>query len=149
MSQQKTNERFSVELPEGWEDQTVHLFMGPEDNGIQHSLGLTIDSNEEELDIEDYSQVRIDQMLETLQGIEILKKEMITLSNGNPVCRCIFKWIPVEDQIIFRKVVFMILDGSGYTFTANFSKKTLKTIGVEVDMIIDSFQPELDGSETE
>lgn len=149
MSQSRTNEHFTIELPEGWEDRTVHLFMGPEDNGVQHNLSLTIDSNDEDIDIEDYAQERIDQLLETLQGIEILKKEMITLSNGNPAYECIFKWIPVEGQIIFQKVVYMILESSGYTFSANFSKKTLKTIGVEVDRIIDSFQPGPDRSETE
>jgi len=149
MSQPRTNEHFTIELPEGWEDRTVHLFMGPHENGVQHNLTLTIDSDEEDVDIEDYAQERIDQTLETLQGIEILKNEMITLSNGNQAYECIYKWIPVEGHIIFRKVVYMIREGFGYTFSADFSKRSLKTIGVEVDRIIDSFQPGHARSETE
>ena len=35
----------------------------------------------------------------------------------------------------------MIIDKKGYSFTSSFSKKTLKTIGTEVDEIIASFVP--------
>ena len=40
---------------------------------------------------------------------------------------------------MFNKAVYMIHKGAGLTFMGNFSKQTIKTIGVEVDRIIDSF----------
>jgi len=49
--------------------------------------------------------------------------------------------VPADGTVIFRKMVFIIKDGNGYTFAINFSKKTIKTIGVEVDGIIDSLVP--------
>jgi hypothetical protein len=36
----------------------------------------------------------------------------------------------------------MIIGKQGYTFTATFSKQSFKTIGIEVDRMIESFVPE-------
>jgi hypothetical protein len=40
-----------------------------------------------------------------------------------------------------QKQVYIIIGGKAYNFTSSFSKKTIKTIGTEVDAIIDSFMP--------
>jgi hypothetical protein len=44
----------------------------------------------------------------------------------------------VDGEVMFNKAIYLIENGVGYTFTANFSKKTLKTIAVAVERIIDS-----------
>lgn len=132
---------FIVDLPDGWDDRTVYLFMGPDDSGVQHTMQLVIDPDTGGADLEEYALNRIDATMEALQGAEILKKEEKTLSNGLPAFECVYKWIPVDNQIIFKKNIYIIIDGVGYSFSGNFSKKTLKTIGVEMDRIIDSFRP--------
>jgi hypothetical protein len=138
MKTSKTNTQFTINLPEGWEDRTVHLFTGPDDSGVQHMLNLTIDAEVQNYELNEYARERIDQIIDTVQGVEILKEEEKTLPNGNRAYECVYKWIPADETIIFKKLVYMIIDGMGYTFSANFSKKTIKTIGVEVDGIIDS-----------
>jgi hypothetical protein len=133
--------RFNLSLPESWEDQSVYFFKGPEDSGVQHTLTLVVDKTAGESVLADFARERIDKELSTIQGAEILKEEEKQLPNGNPAYEVVLKWIPVDDKIIFRKEVFLILNGVGYSFAANFSKKTIKTIGVEVDQIINSFAP--------
>lgn len=135
-----TNNQFRVDLPDGWEDRTVHLFMGPDDSGVQHMMQLIVDPDTGGVDLAEYARNRIDAIMESLQGAEILKEEEKVLDNGRTVYECVYKWIPSDDEIIFRKTVFMIVDGAGYTFAGNFSKKTIKTIGVEMDRIIESFK---------
>ncbi|MFH1742430.1 MAG: hypothetical protein ABIH23_25785, partial [bacterium] len=66
-----------------------------------------------------------------------------TLDNGREIYECVYKWIPVDGRIIFQKLIYMIVDDAGYTFSAAFTKKTIKTIGVEVEGIINSFNPEV------
>jgi hypothetical protein len=112
--------------------------MGPDDSGVQHMLTLVIDPSAGDANLSEYARERIDNTLNSLQGAEILKEEEKSLSNGHEVFECVYKWMPAEDTVIFRKQVFAIKDGSGYTFSSNFSKKTIKTIGVEVDQIINS-----------
>jgi hypothetical protein len=137
----KTNDRFQVTLPVGWEDRTVHYYMGPDDSGVQHALTLTIDHSAQGVNLQEYARERLDAALNTLQNVEILKDEGRELAGGRPAHECVYKWIPSDDRIIFRKLVFMMIDGTAYTFSADFSKKTIKTIGVEADRIIESFIP--------
>lgn len=136
-----TNDRFHVNLPESWEDRTVHYYMGPDDSGVQHALTMIVDHTAAGIDLQEYARDRIDAAINTLQSVEILKDEERELANGRPVHECVYKWIPSDDRIIFRKLVFIMIDDTAYTFSADFSKKTIKTIGVEVDRIIESFMP--------
>ncbi|MCK5125877.1 MAG: DcrB-related protein [candidate division Zixibacteria bacterium] len=137
----KTNNQFTVNLPDGWNDATVHLFMGPEDSGRQHMISMAIDNEAGDTELYDYAQERIELALESMQGAEIVKEEEKSLPDGRAIYECVFKWIPQDDMIIFKKQVFMIVGGVGYTFFADFSKKTIKTIGNQVDAIINSLIP--------
>lgn len=133
----ETNNQFIVSLPDGWSDTTAYIFQGPDDSGVQHTLSLTIDRDAATDSVEEYARERIDTVMETLQSAEVLKDEEVTVGT-HKAYECVIKWIPSNDRIIFRKMVFVIVDGVGYSFAANFSKKTIKTIGVEVEKIIAS-----------
>jgi hypothetical protein len=136
-----TNNQFRIELPDGWEDRTIHQFMGPEDSGVQHILNLIVDRNASTDDVAEYARDRIDQIIETMPAAEILKEEPKTLGNGVEALEVVYKWVPPNGKVTFQKLVYMIREGVAYAFSANFSKKTIKTIGVEVDRIIESFEP--------
>jgi hypothetical protein len=137
----KTNNPLHIQLPDDWDDRTVHTFMGPDDSGVQHLLTLVVDPEVVDDNVSDYARQRIDTLMDSLQGAEILKAEERTLPGGNCIYECVYKWVPSKDKPIFQKVVYLIAGGTGYTFSANFSKKTIKTIGVEVERMIDSFRP--------
>lgn len=137
-----TNSRFRMTLPDGWEDQTVHAYMGPDDSGVKHMLTVTVNPELETENVSEFARERIDLAMNTLQGAEILKDEPMELADGRPAYECIIKWIPTDGNVIFRKLVFMIQGGRGYSFAANFSKKTIKTIGTVVDQMIASLRPD-------
>lgn len=145
----KTNNQFRIELPNGWDDQTVHLFMGPDDSGVQHMMQLSIDTEIDGAELQEYARTRIDAAMEALQGAEVLKEEEKTLANGRTVYECVFRWIPNDNQIIFRKNLFMIVGDIAYTFSANFSKKTLKTIGAQMEQMINTFRSGAAGEDEE
>jgi hypothetical protein len=136
------NNQFHISLPEGWIDQSLYVFNGPDEGGFQHSLMLVIDNVLEDDDLERFAQERIDGVLNTTSNTEILKQEKKTLANGTEAVEVVIKWIPVEGKIIFQKRVYMIIDDVGYSFTANFTKQTMKTIGLDVSRMIESFRPE-------
>jgi hypothetical protein len=136
----RANNDFAINLPANWEDQTVYAFMGPYDSGIQHLLTLSVDPNLE-TSLAEYAQERLDATLETLDNCEVLKEEETTLSSGLPAYEAVLKWIPTDGNAIFRRQVYVQMKGKVYCFAANFSKKTIKTIGVEVSRIIDSLSP--------
>jgi len=149
MVDSNTNDQFQIELPDGWEDRTVHQFLGPDDSGVQHVLNLVVDPNAQTDDVEDYARDRIDQIVESMPAAEVLNEERKTLASGVDVLEIIYKWVPPNGKVTFQKLVYMIRDGVAYSFSANFSKKTIKTIGVEVDRIIESFEPGPAGQDAE
>lgn len=135
----KTNFRFTLALPDSWDDRTVYLFMGPEDRGIQHNLQLAIEPDVKTGDVTEYGRERFEALLDSIPDAEAVKQEAKTLSDGRTVYECVYKWIPSDDQVLFNKAIYMIHEGNGLTFMANFTKQTIKTIGVEVDRMIESF----------
>ena len=137
----KNNVLFRIDLPDGWENQTTYLFLGPEDGDRQHVLNLQIDTKSSGEELYDYARERIDMAVEAMPNSEIIKEEEKTLENGNETYQCIFKWISPDGKIVFQKLIYMILDDVAYSFSAAFSKRTLKTIRHEVDKIIESFEP--------
>lgn len=137
----KGSSQFSISLPSGWEDQTIYTYMGPEDSGVQHLLTLVVDKSAGKTELADYVRERRELTLNMMPGMEVLKEEARTIAGGFPAIEIVFKWIPSDDNIIFRKQVYLIVDEIAYIFSANFSKKTIKTIGTEVDRIINSFNP--------
>ena len=60
---------------------------------------------------------------------------------GAAVYECVYKWFPTEGKAVFQKLLYMILDGVGYTFSANFTKRSLKTIAKQVEGIINTLAP--------
>lgn len=130
-------------LPPDWVDETVYTFKGPDDSGVQHNLVLMIDNESKPDDITVYAKERIRTLEQTLSGFELLNEQPRKLKSGFGAYEAIYKWIPTEGKIIFQKQVYLIAYGVAYNFTASFSKKTLQTIGIEVDAIIDSFKPEI------
>ena len=135
---------FKIDLPDGWEDQTMYTFKGPDDSGVQHNLILMIDTEPEGLDLNTYADLRIQSLKNTLSGFELMGQREKDLKSGHKAYEIVYKWAPGADTILIQKQVFTIIGNKAYNFTSSFSKKTIKTIGVMVDQIIDSFAPESD-----
>jgi len=134
--------QFKIDLPDGWEDQTMYTFKGPDDSGVQHNLVLMIDTEPGGLDLNTYADLRIESLKNTLSGFELMGKREKELKSGHKAYEIVYKWAPGESKILIQKQVFTIIGKKAYNFTSSFSKKTIKTIGVQVDEIIDSFEPE-------
>ena len=129
---------FGIHLPDGWEDTTVHTFSGPDEDGIQHTLCLALERIVGNVVLDAFARERIDSVVASLPNLIILKEEHRSLPDDSEIYECVCKWIPADGNALLQKHVFAVKDGVGYTFTTTFSKKTIKTIGVVVDQIIES-----------
>lgn len=129
-------DRLAFVLPDGWEDQTVYRFKGPEDGVSEHVVTLVVDRTAADTPLDEYARIRINAALDTLQPSESLKDEPMTLTNGVTAHEAVLKWVPVDGQVIFHKMVFVIQNGTGYAFTGNFTKKTVKTVALDMDRLI-------------
>jgi hypothetical protein len=137
-----TNHLFQLTLPDTWKETTVYTFEGPHDSGVQHNLVLVIDPNvPEKIELAEYAKMQFGTNKEVLPGFALINESEKRLSGGQQAYEIVYKYAPSDDQVLFQKQVFLIIEEKGYIFTSTFSKKTLQTIAVEVDQIIANFRP--------
>ena len=141
MAHIEINNLFQINLPLGWEDQTVYVFRGPEEDGREHNLMLMVDRHLQHEDISAFAREKTQPIIDALQGVEALKDEEITLEGGNPVYEYVYKWVPSENYISFQRYLFVFSEGMGFTFSIGFSKKSLKLLNGQVNGIIESLVP--------
>jgi hypothetical protein len=129
---------FSKNLPEGWVDQSVFTFQGPEKDGNPHFLTLIVDRRAGDSELEEFAEEHIDMELEALPGMTVLTSGVKTLPGEQQIYNVTYKWMPSEDKIIIRRQVFSVNDGTGFIFSINFTKRSIKLLGNQVDQIIQS-----------
>jgi hypothetical protein len=62
------------------------------------------------------------------------------MPDGTPEYEIVYKYVPAENVILFQKQIYMRKEEKAFVFTATFSKKTLATLGNQIDSIIASFR---------
>jgi hypothetical protein len=133
--------RFTFDLPAGWQDQTVYHFRGPVIDDEEHLLTLIIDRSTQQRDIREFARARTQPVVTALQGVEVLRDEETTAPGCYPSYEFAYRWIPAEGVKIFKKQVFVLREGSGYSFDIEFSKKSYKLLGDQVKKVIESLLP--------
>jgi hypothetical protein len=137
---ENTNQ-FRFDLPDGWQDQTVYHFRGPVIDDKEHRLMLIIDRSLQQTDVKEFARLRTQPVVEALQGVEVLKDEETTVSGCYPSYEFVYRWMPAEGMRIYKKHVFVLREGGGYSIEIEFSKKSYKMLGSQVKKMIESLLP--------
>jgi hypothetical protein len=138
--------RFTLALPETWEDKTVYTLTGPVEDGIQHNVVITLEHDSPIEAVRDYAEWQIRALEDELKSCRLLKKGEIKLTNGLPAYRAIFTWWPTEKLRVYQEQIFVLTEKTAYKLTATFTKKTRKTLGPLVEKMMLSFTPSRTGN---
>jgi len=133
---------FIIDMPEGWQDKTIHTVAGPIEGEIQHNVTINVEYDVEIDTVIELADRQIESLETQLQGCHILKRGEITLNSGQEAYEVIFRWEPTDVNRFYQRQIYVLSGTTAYTLTAAFSKKTRKTRGPEVDRILMSFRPE-------
>ncbi|MEK6750134.1 MAG: DcrB-related protein [Pseudomonadota bacterium] len=133
--------KFKMTVPEGWQDQSIYRFVGPELDGLQHAITLTIDHALENQSLEQFSQLKISALRETLQGYLELKQKEITLENGTRAFELVFRWTPVQNAVVLYHNIFIVAKQKGYSLAGQFTMDSYEMIGKAVVRKMYSFEP--------
>jgi hypothetical protein len=134
------NNKFSMKFPSGWEDRSYYRFEGPVEDGIKHNIIVTVENNVEVPSLEQYADLNIKAVETELQGYQGLKRGPVTLDNRMAAYELVYKWTPIKDGTVYQKVIYILINKTGYILTATFSKKTWKMLGSEINKILMSFK---------
>jgi hypothetical protein len=132
---------FSIRQPEEWNDKTVHTLFGPIEDGIQHNVMINVEYGITSDTVEQYADIQITSLENSLKSYVLLKQEKISLSNGFPAYKIVFRWYPAENIRVYQEQIYVLSDKTAYKLTSTFTKKTRKTLGPQVERILMSFVP--------
>ncbi|MCD6379011.1 DcrB-related protein [bacterium] len=132
---------FNIKLPKGWQDQTSYYFKGPEIDGFGHEILLNVDRFLQHDDIKIFAREKIDPIVQTMQGIDVLKDEEVTIEEGNPAYEFVYKWIPADEIVEIHKYIFVIMDEMGFMFNIRCNRKSYKMLGSQVKKIVEGLLP--------
>ena len=90
--------------------------------------------------LEQYAELNIKAVETELQGYQELKRGSVTLDNRVTAYELVYKWTPVKDAQVYQRVIYILINKTGYILTASFSKKTWKVLGPAVNKILMSFR---------
>jgi hypothetical protein len=136
----KTNTVFQLTFPdENWTETTVHTFQGPNENGVQHSLVLSIEpSVKKTISLVEFVHAQLVKIKQAMRGFELVHEGEKKMPDGKQAYEIVYKFSPTEQITYFQKQIFIRLGEKVFIFTSTYSKRTMATIGPRVDAIIAS-----------
>jgi hypothetical protein len=132
---------FNIELPGEWQDQTMYYFRGPEIEGFVPEITLNVDRFVQTDDINEYSRERISPIVQSMQGIEVMKDREITREGGNPAYEFVFRWIPADEVVEIHRYLYVMKADLGFTLLGRFSKKSYRVLKEQFREIADRLLP--------
>jgi hypothetical protein len=127
-----SNHQFLISLPGAWQVGTIHVFQGPEEEGLSHQILLQIDDKPDSNDLEAYARPRIDARIAAQPDFETLQDEAISLPDGSPAHAWVAKFASSGDQVYFQRHLYLVRNGRAFTLSGTFTKKTFKTLGADM-----------------
>jgi hypothetical protein len=141
MAARRKESRFDFNLPRGWQDQTVYSFVGPEDSGVRHGVRMLVDRKLLQKDINSFAAVKAQPIRDMLQSVEILKDEETTVDGCHPSYEFVYKLMLSDTKAMIHACVMVIAEGMGFCFEARFTKRSYKTVGLQLRNVIEAVIP--------
>lgn len=138
----KSNQQFRISLPDGWEDNSIFTFVGPDAHGVRHILNLVIEKNVGDHTVDSFARERVQVAQHSIGSADTLKDAARTLPNGLTAHEWIYKTVPMDGKPMFHQQVYIVIDKRGYTFSAVYSKMSFKLLAGQIEQMISSFIPQ-------
>ena len=130
---------FTLNLPDGWSNQTAYLMAGPAEGDSAPIVTLTLDRKPTAGDLDEFADSRVAMLEESFGQMEVLKNENITLANGM-TAREFIAQLGISDPPQFRKHLWLFQNKVGYDFVGDFTRQTLRTFGIDMVRIAGTLQ---------
>lgn len=124
---------FRLALPDGWTEQTIYMFLGPEEGEHKHHLTLQVDADPASTDLAEYTAPFLEGQMETLPHAETIKNEMTELPGGVEGYVTVVKWRLSDEQVLFRKQVVVLRGETVFVLAGDFTKKSMPILGGQME----------------
>lgn len=135
------NNRFALNLPADWHDQSIYRYEGPDQDGVKHHINVVLDADVKSGELLQYAELQLQALQTELRSFTLLKRGEVQLANGLPAYELVYLWVPMPDKELIQQIYLVLAGGRGYILTASFSPMTWSTLGPQVEQVLRSFTP--------
>jgi len=135
----KRSHHLDIAMSPGWEDVTVHSFLGPDLRGRRDLITVSIDS-EAKGSLTDYAEAQLPLRMAAIEEPELMQEEDLSLENGRTVHLATIR-AAGQAGAVFHFLAFMKESGAAYIFAARASKPTMKATRGALKQMLESFTP--------
>lgn len=134
---------FSVTLPPGWIEKSSQTFQGPTLDGLSHSLIVVVDKNPTSGNVYEYAKTRIAFLHSSFPRFEIVREQDLLLEDRTRARDIMYT---VNRQSI-RRQIFLMPGEWAFTFISEFTHKSLKFLGADIENIVRSLKSQASRNE--
>jgi len=133
------NHSFSLALDDGWQDQTLYRFAGPEFDGLLHYINIGVDNVMTTLTLRDYAGTYIQSLQDTLHNFKMLKQGEMTMLDKHSAYEIVYQWLPDKKTKLIQRSLFTIKDQRMHILSTSFTRKSWNKLHSTIDTMMRSF----------
>ncbi len=132
---------FTLEIPDGWVDMTIHTFVGPSGEDPTSWVRAIVDPDVAGAALDAYADRCILAASRAAPGFRLLRRQALRLAGGSAAIRAEARWFPTDDVRFYQRMVYVLWGGIGVALSSHLTKKTRHTQGPIVDRLMESIRP--------
>lgn len=133
--------KFTVSVPEGWENETIYRLEGPSTNGTTPRIEVIVDPDAGDVTAMDYAEVQIKVQKQSVNGRRLIEEKNLRLKNSLPAYWVQFSWTANEGGGLIQDHLYVVSDQIGYRLTVTQEQASRPLKQVEVEQMFVSFTP--------
>ncbi len=141
--------RFTLQIPESWEDRSRPLLLGPLLKGDRAGLAVQIEPRCKASSAADYARKKIESLIATVPGWEPLRQEALPDADGAEAVLVELRSPGAPAQRQYRRFYFRVLGGTGFGFIAQMRRPSRKRMSRALDDMVLSVALPADGQDEE
>ena len=141
--------RFTLQIPESWEDRSRPLLLGPLLKGDRAGLAVQIEPRCKASSAADYARKKIESLIATVPGWEPLRQEALPDADGAEAVLVELRSPGAPAQRQYRRFYFRVLEGTGFCFIAQMGRPSRKRMSRALDDMVLSVALPVDGQNEE
>ena len=132
---------FGLELPEGWENQTIYRLEGPTNEGMTPQITVEVEHGPEETTSVDFAQVNLQAQRETGTFRSILNDRFLELNFGGRAYWVVVFRVRTGGPDIVADQLYLVQKGTGFRMTVIQPSDRSTMCRDAVERLFKSFEP--------
>ena len=131
---------FALEIPAAWRDVSFYAFQGPELKGFRPTVGVQVEENLRDPDIERFARPRLERQLRAASNARLTRRERVRLAGGVVANRAEIRAFTPDENRSYHRLLFAVANDAGFLLSAALTRHARLAIGSGIDAVMASLR---------